>query len=180
MGIIPKPSPVYDDHCNACFPAGRTPSALKVFFTGIEAAQQEPAGTIYPNHGYYDVFAVGGSLCLWQSPPGSSPFCKVRLAMPHALVELFHPGVYGVFQSWDLPPCTRWFENQKIWAGNHWWKGRAFVATSLAVGAIIESVTPMIDPDPRMECFPMDNEEIVVRYAGKRDATNISIKLDVS
>lgn len=45
---------------------------------------------------------------------------------------------------------------------------------------LVKSVTPMIDPDPRMECFPMADEKIVIRYAGKRDATNIYIKVDTN
>jgi len=277
MGIMPDPISSYCNRCQQCFPVGQTPSQLKVFFGGIRAAELSESGTSYPGGGYYDVPVVHDQICYWDTGDGNGgPRVKVRLSQPYAMVELWDAsGV--VFQSWDLPPCTSWFENQRIWAGHYWWKGFAFVANPglvsgtgpsaskldvsgvinpdatgkyniagthndksyykygeaswyiwwdgdqrwtiseklgltgeafwtlrdwymfggyspqgsatgvagvsktsclFSLANIITRVTPLIDPDPRMECFPMDDKHVAVRYAGKRDATNIMIKFD--
>jgi len=151
-----------------------------VFFSGIRAAQLGPRGTACPYNGYYDVPVREDLTCYWDTGEGSDPRVRVRLAVPSAQVRMGTEAEGGVFQSWDLPSCTRWFENQLIWENRYWFKGQAWVGGAMELAAIIESVTPLIDPDPRMECFPIEEEEIVVRYAGKRDATNIAIKFDTN
>jgi len=191
MGIQPKPDPDPDDSCPYCFALGKTPSSLKVIFSGLRAGLYAGGDDVNFLNRYYDVPRLPGEQCKWKTADGVEPHIWVALAVPYAMVSMGWTGRGGIFQSWDLPVCTRWFENQRLWEVSYACGGQCYVTNAGIVGGtggnpakslagMIESVTPMIDPDPRMECFPMPDSEIAVRYAGKRDATNIMIKFDTT
>jgi len=102
--------------------------------------------------------------------------------MPNSLLEqihLFSSTGTTCLVNRDRPPCTKHFFNDIDGPDNaRFYGGFVYISTVTKLASQIEKFTPMIDPDPRMECFPMADDHIVVRYAGIKDATNVKIKLD--
>jgi len=180
MGIMPD-DPVYGHNCALCFAIGRTPSTLKCMFGGVERGWAwQPAYGMPPN-GYWDLINDEVFPCLWTH--GAPPWPQIRFLLQDGQSTLgckpdhFRTAFSGrVFEN-----CKYHFENLLQGpAGNAFYGGHAHVITAADMATSIKSFTPMIDPDPRMECFPMADEKIVLRYAGKRDATNIHIKFDTN
>lgn len=180
MGIIPKP-PEYGDDCMACFDPGKTPLYLKCFFSGIKTGELWLPVLPPPPNGYWDLEQHIDHPCIWIQSGPPPPTIGYRVGGPTNHISfVFQPGVTA-FRSILAPGCQKHFTNDfAIWGGAVYYGGYCYIETSNAIQKQIEAVTPMIDPDPRMECFPMADEHIVIRYAGKRDATNISIKIDTN
>lgn len=180
MGIMPDPVP-NGSNCNVCFPAGSTPQYLKVCFAGIQRGEfWNPTMGPAPN-GYHDVKQSAYNPCFWITAGG--PINYVSYAASPYPSKLYHQLTMGIkyFVSTNMPICSNHFTNSlNTWAGNDFYGGTGYVITPMSMAAIIEKITPLADPDPRMELFPMAYPYIVVRYAGKRDATLCCLKVDTS
>ena len=180
MGIIPK-STIYGDDCIACFDADETPMYMKAFISGVKRGELwNPVLPMTPN-GYWDLEQDLVDPCKWNALKPGWPEI-IHGVGPRFNFFIFNYGVgIPVFHSIHGHGCRNKFEND--FAGywnNIYYGGHCFITTADWIRKQIESLTPMIDPNPRMECFTMEGDFIVVRYAGKRDATNISIKIDES
>jgi len=191
MGIIPRP---FEEgySCPICFDYQKTPKYLKCFISGVQIGNLWEPGMPPPPNGYHDLITQSPLYCQWViDKPG-----------PYGVVlKLFD--TYSRLIAWGAPPdlmfehtrderCVFSFTNKWLSPdGRYYYGGYAYVTVPGDIkgedssplhplSSVINSVTPLIDPDPRMECFPIEEGEIVVRYAGKRDATNIAIKFDTN
>lgn len=168
-------------NCTLCFNINRTPEWFKVFFSGIErGALWIPAYGMPPN-GYYDIQNSHVGPCIWSH--GAPPWPLIRYILQDGVSTLAcKPDAFRTaFSGRIFENCKDYFTNLlQGAAGNAFYGGYAYIATSVGLAKAVKSLTPMIDPDPKMECFPVADEKIVIRYAGKRDATNISIKFDTN
>lgn len=180
MGIIPKPIE-YGDDCFSCWDAGKTPLHLKCFFSSIKCGELWLPVLPPPPNGYWDLVQEPLAPCTWSEDFSGPPEIIYRVgALNNSIRFTFQPGVVA-FVCRLAPGCAKHFTNEfAIWGNNIYYGGYCYLETSNDIQQEIESVTPMIDPDPRMECFPMADEHIVVRYAGKRDGTKIYIKIDTN
>lgn len=189
MGIIPGPTE-YGNNCALCFPAGETPKLLKAFFSGIQmGVNWQPVNGPPPN-GYYDLHQTFGDPCVWKTTEPDFPFVTLTLANGRSSLKIVAVGVQSAFLSSVFDNCIFHYTNDLLCSlPNTFCGGHAYVTVPgdvtgegdspyHSLSSIITKTTPMIDPDPRMELFPIDDESFVVRYAGKRDATNIKIKFD--
>jgi len=180
MGIIPTPD-VPGGGCSACWPAAETPTTLKAFFAGIMKGEFWNEGMGEAPNGYHDISQSPFNNCAWFTSGLPLRHCLYHAApTPSSLYFQLTQGI-KYFVSADCPACTSYFTNTRTtWEDNDFYGGFAFVSTPEGMSSMIKKITPLLDPDPRMELFPKSDGEIVVRYAGKRDGTNISIKLDTS
>lgn len=169
----------YGDDCLDCYHPGKTPLTFKVFFSGIKRGHLWHSGLPVSPNGYWDLRQVPEHPCRWVLDM-ISPFDIIyRIGAPTNSIAFSFNVTVGIFRSGFRTGCRTGFTNDyEFPIGNHYYGGSCHVETPAAVADIIKSITPMIDPDPRMELFPIDDEVFVVRYAGKRDATNINIKFD--
>lgn len=165
----------------ACWAPGETPKYIKVFISGVKRGFLWEEYMGMPPNGYHDMVQNPSYPCQWTEPPGDFQMARYKAAPDNCyfMTGPFLPET--AFVSGDYPLCTKHFTNMFTdFDTTRFYGGTAYLTTPAWMQAMIESITPMIDPDPRMELFPMANEQIIIRYAGKRDATNISIKFDVS
>lgn len=180
MGIMPDETEFGDD-CLACWPAGKTPRYVKLFLAGIQRGDDWVPANGQPPNGYWDLEQSDVDPCNFFNMHEGFPAIAWR---PSAFLEQLNvvaEGPASAFWARLQPGCRRWyFPLAQGPEHTHFWGGTAFFSTPQILSDVIESVTPLFDPDPRMECFPMEDEKVAVRYAGKRDATNVMIKLDVS
>lgn len=179
MGIIPTQDE-YGDDCAACYSTGKTPNLLKAFVTGIQTGsawlpEMGPA----PN-GYHDMYQDVQYPCYFGRVGQPYPCARYKAAAYPSRFWLYFATASLAFLSEARPICFNWFYNSITNpSGNYFYGGRVVIRTPEEIAAIIESYTPMIDPNPRMECFPVDGEKAVIRYAGKKDATNFNMKVDM-
>jgi len=182
--------PEYGDDCADCFPIGKTPLYVKVAIGGICRGEWWEPSQGPPPNGYFDLVQSPAVACHWFTLKPEDP---VIVWKPRDLITNFLANTvegHNCFWSGGNPICTRHFTNSPGgWEGSYFYGGHAFVTIPgnltggpadfpASLSKVINKVTPMIDPDPRMECFPMADKHIAVRYCGKRDATNIMIKFD--
>lgn len=176
--------------CPLCFAYKNTPKYMKCCISGVQCGSLFESGMPSPPNGYFDLSTISPLYCQWTIVnPG-----------PYAIVfKLFD--TYSRLSVWGAPPgkmfeaqrdekCVFTFDNMYTSpGGRYYYGGHAAIAISgelsggggnppLNLSNVINKVTPMIDPDPRMECFPMSSPLVAIRYAGKRDATNVVIKFD--
>lgn len=180
MGIIPDPNVATSNHCAPCWPLGDCPHTLKVFFAGIEGAQLSGSAGVPGANGYHDVQAEISNDCYWKTDPPKQIICRVKLGVPSAKVWLEQPGVGSLFNSWDFPSCTRWFENQNLFINKLGYKGWCYVCSSME---LIDLYSGFFDPDlytPRYELFPMADHQVLLRLARITDGTLMHLKIDVS
>lgn len=178
MGIIPDP-PGYCNHCAGCFPPNETPAVVKLFVSGIRTGGRWTPDFILPPNGYFDLDVEVALPCRWSGNfPGPIHIDLRSTPLSQALQITSGPATcFG--DSHNDDPCGRHFTDFFVDpALTIWYGGNAHFFTPPEMASIIESVTPMVDPNPRMECWAMDNKHVVLRYAGKRDGTNINIKVD--
>jgi len=178
MGIVPAP-PQFGDNCLQCYPLGRTPKLLKVFIGGMQIGELWYPELGMPRNEYVDLLQDPDWPCWWHTPLGVYPVFHYRTG---ALSSSFRIEIYiatYMFNSVWSPPCSRGFRNEiDQYQGTYFYGGWAAIRFSQEMADLIGKVTPLVDPDPRMDLFPVDDEKVVVRYAGTKDATNIKIKFD--
>lgn len=191
MGIIPGPVE-YGDDCLTCWDPGLTPRLFKLFLSGIGRGELWLPGMGMPPNGYHDLVQSSTVPCQWLNLKPGPPSILWQPTKLLLNLSVPMPLASNAFTAREYPQCSRQYDNDsEFWQNSNFYGGFAFITVGGPAGgddddflhslsSIIESVTPMIDPDPRMECFPMSVTEIAVRYAGKRDATNIVIKFDTS
>ena len=179
MGVNPSPTE-YGNDCLRCYASGTTPKLFKVFVSGVEPTNYWLTGARSPPNGYHDVFQELAFPCTWVTVPGLYPRVtfwyesgysgfKIQTAMG---VDAFSGSVYV--------NCETYFVNSHLnRPGYMFWKGQAWATPVVPLSNIVSSVTPMFDPEPKLECFVKPDEQAVIRYAGKRDATNISFLVDL-
>lgn len=178
MGIIPDPvTPGLN--CLTCFSAGETPSYLKVFFSGIQRGNTWYEALGMPPNGYYDLQQNPSYPCFYYDTVAGWPQCHFRMYAAQSQL-FFKPGPFHTcFTKTYNTKCIFEFENFYQGAsGNDFYSGWGHVLVPEQLASIVELVTPLADPDPRLENFPVSDSQTVVRYAGKRDATNINILFD--
>jgi len=178
VGIIPVPSD-FCNYCPTCFDVDKTPTLVKLFVSGIEIGDLWTPDYPLPPNGYWDLEVDPSWPCSWKQ--ARDPDWALHLQSSSTYQELIinYLSTIAFGSSGSSDPCGRHFTNQ-AGTGEHfvYGGGHAYFSTPSELAATIESITPMIDPDPRMECFPIADKKAVIRYAGKRDATHIYIKLD--
>lgn len=180
MGIIPI-GPQYGDDFLTCWAAGETPLTFKLFLTGVNWGDGYFPGLPPPPNGYHDIHQDPLNPGIWKSPVGVEPIILYTLTGATSDILIRYSAPWSVFVGGDVITCMKSFVNlQNVPHAQLYYGGTVTLLTTKNLSDIIESVTPMIDPDPRMECFSMEDGLIVVRYAGKRDATNVSIKFDTN
>lgn len=191
MGIKPQRTR-YGTDCPRCWPAGKTPKYVKCFISGVKTGQDYlPVYGDTPN-GYHDLVQHQEYACEFGNVGEGFPYITLSLGVDRTLLRVRNPHLVNSFYELKMQPCADWFTNiNREWEDSKFYGGYAHVTVPgeldveehdfyKSLTAIVSSVTPMIDPDPRMECFPMADGKIAVRYAGKRDATNIMIKFDTT
>lgn len=179
MGIIPVPDS-YGNDCTICFPAGKTPDLLKVFYSGIEFGDDWVPADGMPPNGYYDHIQIPASPCSFSNPaPHPTGWVIFGPAGTDCTSE--SSGGAGAFWGVSFDRCTRYFFNRyRRPLDNEFWGGYAFICTPLELETWLNLVTPTTGPDPRLECYPMANGEIVLKFCNIQDGTNIKIKLDTA
>lgn len=179
MGIIPVPiSPGWP--CLRCFAAGETPNLLKVFFAGIRTGDMWFPGLPPAPNGYHDFIQDFHNHCLWGADDPDE-IGSLHWAATGSSVILTLLASDVAFGGESLTLCKRYFTNKLVVpAGHTYYGGYCYVSTPADMQAMIETVTPIVGPDPRMELFPMADGEIVVKFCNTRDGTNIKIKIDTS
>lgn len=179
MGIIPTPITPGDD-CVLCFTPGFTPTLFKCFFSGIKTGDLWHPGLPPSPNGYFDLIQVPGIPCRWYS---DHPDYSVRLIYDPAWSSLFVETIGGAvaFSSTPVAICTTYYANAiNTPVNQHYYDGWGLITTPQQLQAWIELATPITGPDPRMECFPMEDGQIVVKFCNIQDGTNIKIKLDTA
>jgi len=179
MGIIPVPNE-WGNNCSACFPVGETPKRLKCFFSGIERGDNWLPAAGKPPNGYHDLLQSDGNPCTWNDDPPTWPSITYTVSAVASFLSCRTTMFATAFISNPGSGCKRGFSNNfKTPVGNIFYGGYAAVITPFNMAAMIAKVTPLADPDPRMEFFPISSSQGVLRYAGKRDATNINFLIDI-
>ena len=178
MGIIPDPV-TPGANCAICFDPGETPSMVKVFFSGIQpGAHWIPAWGPAPN-GYFDLIQNPASPCFYNDTIVGWPSIGFRMFADQS--QLFYkPGPFiNCFTKTVNAKCVFEFENFFQGAPNNdYFGGWGHVAVPTQLLEVAERLTSVNDSNPRFENFPVSASQTVVRYAGKDDGTNISIKVD--
>lgn len=180
MGIIPTPIDPGND-CDRCFLAGETPTLLKLFITGVYRAELWHDGLPRTPNGYYDLVQDPLDNCRWISTIATN--WNIALTWYEGVSKcggfiLFpHIRFFGQVNE----NCTKHFTNAlNVWAGNFYYGGWFFISTPAQMQSLIEMVTPLTGPDPRMELYPMDDDRIVLKFCDKKSATNVKIKFDTT
>ena len=179
MGIMPDETE-YGDDCAECYLSGKTPLRFKLFLSGIQKSSFWAAWAGPPPNGYYDILQHDVDHCRWYKDPWVAPSGWYMHHPGHSHVHWDSIGGAAAFVSESSGPCAYQFDNQ-IPAGPGALFEGGFCTIAVAgtvsggesspfvnLAAVINSVTPMFDPDPRMECFPLDEDHTIIRYAGKR------------
>lgn len=191
MGLMPEPTPIGAD-CLLCFDAGKTPSSVKCFFGGIERGQNWQVLDGLPPNGYWILFNSPEFPCIWTNTQPAWPIVTFILQDGVSTLGCKPRRFRTAFSGRIFKNCQYHFTNLlQGWPGNAFYGGDGSIAVAgtssggggtppINLAKIITDITPMIDPNPRMECFPMDSIHTNIRYAGKRDATNIMIKVDTT
>ena len=179
MGIIPTPTE-YGQNCSRCYPAGRTPKMFKVFVSGVKCGAKCDSNDPSPPNGYFDAEQKDANPCRYLSPPYNGWICALEFQSGRTWFEVSHICEYNAFLSIPNVECVTAFEN----AYNdpryvRYYGGYAHCTPVEPLTNVVSSVTPLFDPDPRLECFVPNASQIVIRYAGKRDATRLYLKLDL-
>lgn len=183
MGIIPLPDD-YGDDCTGLYPPGHTPLLIKCFFSGIETGRLWHPGLPAAPNGYWDLIQHDPGPCAWgiHEPdpwaigynPVSTPGVYSTLrASPDIYVDAFTGSVAGFGKRYFANGFTSWY-----W--DHYYGGWGFCCTPAELAAWIELVTPTVGPNPRLECMPTDNDQIVIKFCNKEDATNVKILVDTT
>lgn len=183
MGIMPDPiTPGLD--CVECFPAGATPTLVKCFFSGIERGERWVDTLPPPPKGYYDLIQNIPGPCDWSIGPSvwtSMIWAPVIVPGPYSRLQVRTVIAPYVFSGNVPGTCKTYFVNGITNYYNNWYYGgQGFVATPALMQSLIEMVTPITGPNPRMELYPMENELIVLKFCNVQDGTNIKIKLDTA
>lgn len=178
MGIQPQPTEFGND-CLACFSAGETPKWLKCFFAGIERGNNWFPAAGEPPNGYHDLLQKPGSPCTWNDDPPVFPSVTYTISGANSFLSCRTSIPVTAFISNPAVGCVQGFSNNfSTPVGNIFYGGWGHVITSIQIASIIELVTPLADPNPRMEYFPVSATQAVVRYAGKRDSTLVCMLVD--
>jgi len=179
MGIVPEPIE-YGASCDTCYAAGETPLYFKAIFSGIQRGSLWESGMPGNMNGYYDIVQDPTYSCRWRWNSPSWQHVLYEHTPTYSFVVMTTPGGWVAFMS-DIPThCGTWFANAYTSPnGRIYYGGECVIMHPSEMAAHIEKVTPLIDPDPRMELFTLPDSKASIRYAGKRDATRISIVLDI-
>jgi len=179
MGIIPEPIE-YGANCDTCYASGETPLYFKAFFSGMKRGSLWTDDMPGNMNGYYDITQDPTYSCRWRSPIGTWQRVLYEHTPTHSYLTISLPGGWYAFTADIATHCGKWFANAETDpSGNIFYGGEGVVMHPSEMAAHIEKVTPLIDPDPRMELFTLPGSQSSIRYAGKRDATRISIVLDI-
>lgn len=180
MGINPRKPIGYDDHCAFCFPAGQTPTEVKVFVGGLAKAQFGDLSKLGEYNGYHDVTTNPGVTCSYRNAPGGDLEIRFTYGNPIALLSIGLVAGGSVFFSGGMPQCSRWYENHNNFIGNAFWRGWAYVCPAIELEEMAGKVMNPALFESNYDLFPLDNEEIVLRVARIADATNVKFKIDTS
>jgi len=179
MGIIPEPIE-YGNNCNTCYASGETPLYFKAFFSGMKRGSLWTDDMPGNMNGYYDIIQDPTYNCRWRYNSPSWQRVLYEHTPTYSFVVMTTPGGWVAFEADLTPHCGTWFENRYTSpTGRIYYGGECVIMHPSEMSFHIEKVTPLIDPDPRMELFTLPDSKASIRYAGKRDATRISIVLDI-
>ncbi|GAH51772.1 unnamed protein product, partial [marine sediment metagenome] len=165
---MPDPG-TFNDHCPLCYPAHESPELLKLFVGGIEKSPHFPGVIESPPNGYADLLQTGMP-CVWTGRGDLIWHASYATAIPFTQLLVKYAIAADAFVSSPAGSCHRYFTNGQDdpvkWAFNFGW---AFLATPAEMQSWIEMVTPVVGPDPRMELFPMEGDDIVLKFCNTQD-----------
>ncbi len=184
MGIpIVPPEKIGVGGCSTCFAGGETPRFLYVEIAGNGTGVNWFEDLGQPINGIFKVeHSVG---CTWLKNAGLWTVSYIGGPSGSKVEARYAPlfdGVEGV----SLDNCHSWFDLQIRQPDfGHWTGGFALVTMVddcpiISMLGLAESVGLSPGPDLLADPFVTPNEEGVIRYARKRDATNVKIKIDCS
>ena len=179
MGIIPVDS-TFNDHCPRCWPYNSTPELLKCFIGGIVYDPVRFPGLNAAPNEYVDLHQtiIG---CEWVGYGTKAWRVVLQLFATESTLTVESDDDVFAFASSPQEICifhpTNAFQNPLIFAYTGGW---AFISTPAKIQAMIQKVTPITGPDPRMELFPKADGHVVLRLANIQSGTNIEINIDTA
>lgn len=179
MGIQPEPI-VAGSSCSLCYPVGVTPKYLKIFFSGIQRGNSWHSGLIFPPNGYTDLVQDPAKPCAWISDGSGGYTVRISHISSSSFLTCISSVGRTIFTKRIFDQCVMAFENAlSLPSSGPYYGGSAHISTATALKAVSDLVGPADDPNPRWENFPVSDSQTVVRYAGKRDASNLHILFDL-
>ena len=166
------------DDCLTCHGAGTTPKHFYVSFTGIMKGDDWIGGDGEPPNGLYDITQHGVNPCHWFLTIVGGPRVYYYANPADTILHLVYRHPLFAFKSKVLTSCRGFhFNNLDVAAGNHFYGGHAIVFTPAMIQAIIESHTPVVDPDPLFKVSPMAGELSVISYIDDWGDTKFKMKV---
>lgn len=167
------------DDCLTCYAAGLTPLHYYVSFVGIMPGDNWIAGDGQPPNGLYDITQAVANPCRWELIVigGVRVFYTANPA--NTILQLIYRHPLLAFTSTNLAACSRWhFNDYDVPAGRHFYGGYGIVFTPMEIQAIIETYTPVVDPDPLFRVSPVANEKMVISYIDDWGDTKLNMLVD--
>lgn len=169
------------DDCLTCYGAGATPLHYYVMFVGIEKGDNWILGDGEPPNGLYDITQHPVNPCSWFLVVVGGVRVYYTTEPGQTILQLIYRHPLFAFVSNNPVACSRWHANDlNNPAGVHFWGGFGYVFTPTEAQRLIESVTPVVDPDPLLHVAPMANGIIVVSYTDEWGDTKFKIKVDTT
>lgn len=175
---FPPVSDVIGNDCLNCYGVGETPLNYYVSFFGIKRGFWWLPWMGQPPSGWFQVTQLPLAPCTWELLLG--PGNIIRYTSFGAQTVLLFDRVLAlpIFSSTVGVACVRFHSNfYNTPFNNFFWGGYAFVFTPQEAQAIIESHTPVVDPDPLLAVHPVAGGDIVVSYIDRWGDTKFKMRV---
>lgn len=174
----------YGEDCLCCWPEGETPSKVYISFEGLESCDKAPGVIPLPFNGVVAVPQSEEENCnfdrdfdgfhfTWASCLGLRSTCRQLWYYE----EMFHDVKHA--------DCKIYFENVLNCIGEHIHAegGNATImfhtgTNDHSIGSLLNAINMEPDPKTKFEFWPAKEGRIMVRFARKKDATNILILVE--
>ncbi len=183
MGHGTDPSE-YGDDCLCCWPPGETPLAAYVSYEGLEGCHPEDPDFPQPKNAAVEVIQDPVHACYWLS--SVDPYLYAWDPCQGVNNGCYQAnGVWDTFKGWQVGNCDAYFDNVNVC-------GQAFVAAEggqaavvfntshidHSLGSLMAAINMEQGPETKFDFIPASEEKICVRFARKKDATNILILVE--
>lgn len=171
--------PIYGDDCVHCFAAGLTPKHFYAAISGVDFGDLWLPAMGAPPNGLHFLTQDLIKPCFWEDPIGGSVIVRYSsTAINCELVANKLPFVPG-FRSQIAAPCIRYHTNDYVGAAaNFFYGGYALIFTPTEIQELIETFTPVVDPDPLLRVDPLANEKFVASYIDEWGDTKVKFLID--
>lgn len=172
-------APIYGDDCLTCFPAGLTPKHLYIMAGGIDFGDNWLPFMGLPNNGLWFMTQDVVTPCTWQGPAGPLGYARLQFLVGRTVLLIVTDPPISCYLSDVLSACRRWSDNDyDVPAGNQFYGGHARIFTPTEIQELIESFTPVVDPDPLLRVDPLADERFVISYIDRWGDTKIKMLID--